>query len=64
MREAEEPSFLTPDTRRAFIQLRQAFTKAPIFRNFNRERHIRIETNASGYAIDDVFSQITLEIGQ
>ena len=26
----EEPSFLTPDARRVFIQLRQAFTKAPI----------------------------------
>ena len=30
VRKAEEPSFLTPDARRAVTQLRQAFTKAPI----------------------------------
>ena len=30
MRGAEELSFLTPDARRAFTQLRQAFTEAPI----------------------------------
>ena len=42
VRRAEEPSFLTPDARRAFTQLRQAFTEAPILRYFNPERHIRI----------------------
>ena len=36
----EEPSFLTPNARRAFIELRQAFTKAPILRHFDPERHI------------------------
>ena len=30
VRRAEESSFLTPNTRRAFSQLRQAFTKASI----------------------------------
>ena len=30
VRRVEEPSFLTPDARQAFTQLRQAFTKAPI----------------------------------
>ena len=64
VREAEEPSFLTPDARRAFTQLRQAFTEAPILRHFDPERHIRIETDASGYAIGGVLSQMTSETGQ
>ena len=64
VRGAEEPSFLTPNTRRAFTQLRQAFTKAPILRYFDPERHIQIETDATGYAIDGVLSQMTSETGQ
>ena len=64
VRGAEEPSFLTPDARRAFTQLRQVFTKAPILRHFDSERYIRIETDASGYAIGGVLSQITSETGQ
>ena len=64
VRGAEEPSFLTPDARRAFTQLRQAFTEAPILRHFDSERHIRIETDASSYAIGGVLSQMTSETGQ
>ena len=64
VRGAEEPSFLTPEARRAFIQLRQAFTEAPIFRYFNPERHIRIETDASSYAIDGILSQMTSDTAQ
>ena len=64
VRRVEEPSFLTPDARQAFTQLRQAFTEAPILRHFDPERHIRIETDASGYAIGGVLSQMTSEIGQ
>ena len=30
-----EPTFLTPDARKAFNQLRQAFTEAPILRHFD-----------------------------
>ena len=60
----QEPSFLTPDTRRAFTQLRQALTKAPILRHFDPEGHIRIETDASGYAIGGVLSQMMSETGQ
>ena len=63
MRRAEKPSFLTPDARQAFTQLRQAFTEAPILRHFDPERHIRIETDASGYAIGGIFSQMTSETG-
>ena len=46
--------YLTPDARQAFTQLRQAFTKAPILRHFDPKCHIRIETNASGYAIAEL----------
>ena len=57
--------YLTPDAKRAFTQLRQAFTKAPILRHFDPECHIRIETNASSYAIGGVLSQLTLDnLGQ
>ena len=51
-------SFLTPEARAAFNRLRLAFTKAPIFRHFDPECHIRIETDASGYAISDVLSKL------
>ena len=40
VREAEEPSFLTPNARSAFTQLRQAFTKVLILRYFNFEYYI------------------------
>ena len=46
--------YLTPSAKQAFIQLRQAFTKASIFQYFDPEFHIRIETNASGYVIGGV----------
>ena len=39
--------------------MRQAFTKAPILQHFDPECHIRIETDASGYAIGGVLSQLT-----
>ena len=56
--------FLTPEARIAFTRLRQAFTEAPILQHFDPERHIRIETDASGYAIGGVLSQLTLQTGQ
>ena len=52
-------NYLTPSTKRAFTQLRQAFTKVPIFQHFDLECHIRIETNAFGYAIDGALGQLT-----
>ena len=51
-------SFLTPEARSIFNRLWLAFTKAPILRHFDPECHIWIETNASGYAIGDVLSQL------
>ena len=51
--------YLTPNARQAFTKLRQAFTKASILRHFNLEYYIRIETDASGYAISCVLNQLT-----
>ena len=51
--------FLTPGAKLAFTKLRQAFLKAPILHHFDPERHIRIETDASDYAIGGVLSQLT-----
>ena len=53
------PSFLTPKARSAFNHLRLTFTEALILQYFNPECHIRIETDALGYAIGDVLSQLT-----
>ncbi len=55
----QSESFFTADTRRAFTKLRQAFVKALILNHFDPERHIRIETDASDYAISRIFSQLT-----
>ena len=58
-------TYLTPEVRLAFTQLRKAFTKALIFQHFDLKCHIRIETNASGYAISGVLSQLILDnLGQ
>ena len=56
---SEKPEFLIPKAKKAFNYLRQASTKALIFRPFNLEWHIRIETDASGYTIKEVPSQLT-----
>ena len=50
---------LTPDARRAFTQLRQAFTKALVLQHFDPEYHIWIKTDASGYAIGSMLNQLT-----
>ena len=54
-----ELGFLTSGARKAFIELRQAFIKAPIIHHFDLERHIRVETDVSGYPIGGVLSQLT-----
>ena len=57
--------FLTPKARLAFTKLRQVFVKAPILHHFDLKRHIQIETDASGYAIVGVLSQLTSDnLGQ
>ena len=59
MYRVEEPSFLTFDTRQAFTQLKQAFTKVPILQYFDLKHHIQIETDTFCYAISGVLSQMT-----
>ena len=54
-----KPMFLTLGIRGVFNQLKQMFIKAPILQHFDLECSIRIETNASGYAKEEVFSQLT-----
>ena len=53
--------FLTLGTKLAFTKLRQAFIKTPILHHFDPERHIRVETDALGYAIGGVLSQLILD---
>ena len=40
IRITKEPTFLTPSTKEAFNQLRQAFTKAPNFQHFDPAYYI------------------------
>ena len=57
--------YLTPNARLAFVKLKKAFIKIPIFRHFDPECYIRIESNVSGHAIVGVLNQLTLEnLGQ
>ena len=53
--------FFTTDIERAFTKWRQAFVKVSILTHFDLERHIQIETNALGYAIGGILSQLTLD---
>ncbi len=52
-------SFLTANARKAFIKLKQAFIEALILNHFDPEHYIRIKTDASNYAIGEIFSQLT-----
>ena len=47
---------LTPEAAKAFEELKTAFTTAPVLKHFNPELPTRVETDASGYAIDDILS--------
>ena len=55
-----ELGFLTSGARMAFIELRQAFIKAPILHYFDPAYYIWVETDVSYYAIDGIFSWLTL----
>ena len=54
-------NFLIFGVKQAFTELRQAFFKAPILHHFDLKRHIRIETEVSGYTIGRFFSLLTLD---
>ena len=47
--------------KKAFNHLWLAFIEALILRHFNLECHIRIETDASDYALGRVLSQLNLD---
>ena len=51
--------FFTLGAKLAFTKLREVLLKSPILPHFDPERHIRIETNALGYAIGGFLSQLT-----
>ena len=51
--------FFTLGAKLAFTKLRQVFVKAPILYQFDPECHIQIKTDASGYTIGGVLSQLT-----
>ena len=57
-----EPNFLNFNAKKAFNHLRLAFIKAPILRHFDLKSHIRIETDASSYAIGGALSQLNLNL--
>ena len=59
IRATREPIFLNSGTREAFNHLRQAITKAPILQQFDPKYYIRIKTDALGYTIGGVLSQLT-----
>ncbi len=54
--------FFPSEARQTFTKLMLEFIKAPILNHFNPELHIYIETDASDYAIGEIFSQLTLVI--
>ena len=58
---AKDPDYLTLAAKKAFNYLQHMFTKASILQHFDPKRHIRIETNMSGYATGGVVSQLTLD---
>ena len=55
-----EPTFLTPNAKKAFNHLQLAFIEALILQHFDPESHIWIRTDISGYTIGGVLSQLNL----
>ena len=58
---ARKSNYLTLYVKKAFNHLQHTFTQAPILQHFDSKRHIRIETEASSYAIGKVLSQLILD---
>ena len=56
-----EPNFLTLNAKKVFNYLRLAFIKALILQYFDLKNHIWIKTDASGYTISEVLSQLNLD---
>ena len=56
-RNEAKPVHLSAEATQAFDELRQAFTTAPVLRHFDPVRPIRVETDASGYALSGILHQ-------
>lgn len=54
---------LTPEARRAFETLKQAFLKVPILGHYDPNKECRVETDASGNAICGILSQADQSVG-
>jgi len=48
---------MSPEAKKAFRRLREAFVTAPVLRHFDPKKPIRIETDASGFALAGIISQ-------
>ena len=57
---SSKTDFLTSKAQKTFIYLQKTFIKALIFRCFDPKYHIKIETDASKYAIGWVLNKMTL----
>lgn len=55
---------LPEKAREAFNKLKKAFTEAPLLWHFDPRLKIRVETDASGYAISGIISQLQEDDGQ
>ena len=53
--------YLTLKARKAFIQLKQAFIKAPILQPSDSKYHIQIQINALSFAIGKVLSELNFD---
>ena len=51
------PYDMTPEARMAFRKLKAAFATAPVLQHFDPAKPIRLETDASGFAIAGILSQ-------
>jgi hypothetical protein len=51
------PFILSKEARAAFEQLKQSFTVAPVLQHYDVNRLVRVETDASGFAISGILSQ-------
>lgn len=57
----KKTGYLNSNTKKSFTPLRQVFTQPPIFLYFDLEEYILIEINTSGYAINKILNQFTLD---
>ena len=48
---------LSPESKEAFRRLKEAFVTAPVMRHFDEAQPIRVETDASGFAVSAILTQ-------